>query len=105
MVLLPPTHLSAQNRLPLVHQVGMMIAQAVFHGDNIPLHLTHPLLKQVSNKHNIMLYFVCIVLQLLGIPLSHPEDLELVDEVLFHNLTSTDDISGNGFSYQHTIFL
>ena len=34
------------------------------------------------------------MLQLLGIQLSHPEDLEQFDEVLHHNLTSIDDISG-----------
>jgi ankyrin repeat protein len=64
------THLAA------VHHVGMMLALAVFHGDNIPIRLAPPLLKQ-----------------LLGIPLRHPDDLELVDQTLFHNLTHCEDIS------------
>jgi ankyrin repeat protein len=74
------------ERLALVHHVGMILAQAVFHGDNIPLHLVQPLLKQ-----------------LLGIQLSHPEDLEQFDEVLHHNLTSIDDISVLDLTFEENV--
>ena len=45
------TQFAAHTHLALVYQVGMMLAQAVFHGDNIPLHLAQPLLKQVSIRN------------------------------------------------------
>ena len=44
------TQFAEHTRLALVHHVGMILAQAVFHGDNIPLHLVQPLLKQVCIK-------------------------------------------------------
>ena len=47
------THLAA------VHHVGMMLALAVFHGDNIPIRLAPPLLKQVSDPMCILFLSSC----------------------------------------------
>ena len=83
------THLAA------VHHVGMMLALAVFHGDNIPIRLAPPLLKQVRRTLFFSSFLICShMLKLLGIPLKHPNDMELVDQSLFHNLTHCEDISG-----------
>lgn len=54
------SHRNPTPHLDTVHQVGMMLAQAVFHGDNIPIRLAPSLLKQVRESMT-MHFYICTV--------------------------------------------
>ena len=52
----------------VVHNAGMMLALAVFHGDNIPIRLAPPLLKQVSDHLHPFLHTCTYLYMLLLLP-------------------------------------
>ena len=54
------SHPDPTPHLDTVHQIGMMLAQAVFHGDNISIRLAPSLLKQVRESMTMCICIFCM---------------------------------------------